>query len=114
MALEKIFSCPRTLARLQGGPLGVLLEGFCRWLMDCGFSRWTIRSHVACVSRFSAYLGTVEDPPRESVTAQDVEDFLRAYPLVCRNRGPREKHLRSVRWAVNRFILRRAVGPCAR
>jgi len=104
MALENIFSCPKTLARLQGGPLGTLLEGFCRWLMDCGFSRWTIRSHVAYVSRFNAYLGTVEDPPRESVTARDVEDFLRAYPLLCRNCGPLEKHLRSVRWAINRFI----------
>jgi len=103
MALEKIFSCPRTLARLQGGPLGMLLEGFCRWLMDFGFSRSTIRSQLAGVSHFNAYLGTVEDPPRESVTAQDVDGFLRAYPLQCRNRGPLEKHSRSVRWAINRF-----------
>jgi hypothetical protein len=33
MALEQIFSCPKTLARLQNGPLGGLLEGFCLWLM---------------------------------------------------------------------------------
>ena len=104
MALEKIFSCPRTLARLQGGPLGKLLEGFCRWLMDYGFSRWTIRSHLSNVSHFNAYLGTVEDPPRESVTAQDVDGFLRTYPLQCGNRGPLEKHLRSVGWAINRFV----------
>ena len=104
MALEKIFSCPRTLARLQGGPLGKLQEGFCRWLMDYGFSRWTIRSHLSNVSHFNAYLGTVEDPPRESVAAPDVDDFLRAYPLLCRNRGPLEKHLRCVRWAINRFV----------
>jgi site-specific recombinase XerD len=72
--------------------------------MDSGYSRWTIRSHVAHVSRFNAYLGTVEDPSRESLSAQDVEGFLRAYPLQCRNRGPLEKHLRRVRRAINRFV----------
>jgi len=59
MALEQIFSCPKTLARLQNGPLGGLLEGFCLWLMNCGFSRWTIRAHLSCVSHFDRYLGTV-------------------------------------------------------
>ena len=104
MALEQIFSCPKTLARLQNGPLCGLLEGFCLWLMDYGFSRWTIRSHLSYVSHFNAYLGTVEDTPRETVTAQDVESFFRAYPLQCRNRGALEKHLQYVRWAIDRFI----------
>ena len=104
MALEQIFSCPKTLARLQNGPLARLLEGFCRWLMDYGFSRWTIRSHVSYVSHFNAYLGTLEDTPRKTVTTQDVEGFFRAYPLQCRNRGPLEQHLRYVRWAIDRFI----------
>jgi len=104
MALEKIFSCPRTLARLQGGPLGVLLEGFSRWLMDCGFSRWTIRSHLSNVSHFNAYLASAEDAPRQSVTAQDVEGFFRAYQLQCRNRRALEKHLYCVRCAIDRFI----------
>jgi len=104
MALEQIFSCPKTLARLQNGPLGGLLEGFCLWLMNCGFSRWTIRAHLSCVSHFDRYLGTVEDTPRESVTAQDVEGFFRAYPLQCRNRGPLAKHLRYIHGAIHRFI----------
>jgi site-specific recombinase XerD len=104
MALEQIFSCPRTLARLQNGPLGGLLEGFCLWLMNCDFSRWTIRAHLSCVSHFNAYLGTFTDTPREVVTAQDIEGFFRAYPLQCRNRGPLEQHLHYVHGAINRFV----------
>ncbi len=104
MALEQIFSCRKTLARLQNGPLCDLLEGFCLWLMNCGFSRWTIRAHLSCVSHFNAYLGRLADTPREVVTAQDVEGFFRAYPLRCRNRGALEKHLRYVHGAIDRFI----------
>jgi hypothetical protein len=43
MALEQVFECQRTLRRLRSGPLGKLLEGFCNWLLEHGFSRWTIR-----------------------------------------------------------------------
>jgi len=46
MALEQVFECPRTLRRLRSGPLGKLLEGFCCWLLEHGFSRWTIRKHL--------------------------------------------------------------------
>jgi len=40
---------------------------------------------------------------RQSVTAEDLEGFFEAYPARCRNRGPLEKHLRRVRYSVNRF-----------
>jgi integrase/recombinase XerD len=104
MALEQIFSCPKTLARLRSEPLGDLLEGFCLWLMDGGFSRWTIRAHLSRLSHFNAYLGGLANTPREVVTAKDVEGFFRAYPLQCRNRGPLEQHLRYLRWSIDRFI----------
>jgi len=104
MALEQIFSCPRTLARLQSGPLSGLLEGFCRWLIENGFRRGTIRRHLSNVSHFNAYLGTLASTPRKVVTAEDVDGFFRTYPLQCRNRGPLERHLRDVRWSVDRFI----------
>jgi site-specific recombinase XerD len=35
--------------------------------------------------------------------AKDVEGFFKAYPLRCVNRKPLEKHLRRVRYSVNRF-----------
>jgi len=104
MALEQIFSCPRTLARLQAGPLSGLIEGFCNWLVDNGFRRGTIRKHLSNVSHFNAYLGTLADTPRKVVNAEDVAAFFRAYPHQCRNRGPLEQHLRCVRWSIDRFI----------
>ena len=45
MALEQVFSCPRTLAKLRANPLGRILEGFCLWLLDGGFTRGCIRQH---------------------------------------------------------------------
>ena len=104
MALEQFFSCPSTLARLQNGPLSGLLEEFCQWLIQNGFSRWTIRAHFSHLSHLNAYLGPASARPLTVVTAKDIEGFFRAYPLQCRNRGPLEQHLRYVRWAVDRFI----------
>ena len=42
MALEQAFECPATLAKLRSGPLGTLLEGYCDWLLEQGFSRKTV------------------------------------------------------------------------
>jgi len=39
MALEQVFECPRTLRRLRSDPIGKLLEGFCNWLLEHGFSQ---------------------------------------------------------------------------
>ena len=36
MALELVFTCPRTLKKLRSGPLGMLLDGFCDWLSRPG------------------------------------------------------------------------------
>ncbi len=104
MALEQIFSCPRTLARLQNGPLGQLLEGFCRWLIHNGFSRWTIRTHLSHLSHLNTYLGPSTAEPLSVVTAKDIEGFFQAYAHRCRHRGPLDKHLDYVRWSVDRFI----------
>ena len=34
MALEQVFECPSTLAKFEAPPLGKLLEGFCKWLLE--------------------------------------------------------------------------------
>jgi len=104
MALEQVFECPRTLSRLRNGPLGKLLEGFCDWLLSHGFSRWTIRTHLCNVSHLNAHLGGSRNGIRESLSTRDVEDFFEIYHLQCRNRGPREKHVRQVGSSVKRFF----------
>jgi hypothetical protein len=57
MALEQMFKCPRTLKRLRNDPLGMLLEGFCNWLLQQGFSRGAIRKHLISLSHLNEYLG---------------------------------------------------------
>jgi len=104
MALEQIFECPRTLSRLRSGPLGKLLEGFCNWLLEHGFSRWTIRTHLGNVSHLNEHLGGPRSGFRENLSSRDVAGFFKAYPLRCRNRGPLEEHVRRVRYSINRFL----------
>jgi integrase/recombinase XerD len=104
MAVEQVFECPRTLRRLRSGPLGKLLEGFCNWLLEHGFSRWTIRKHLFNVFHLNEYLSGPSSGVLESVSSTDVEGFFKAYPLRCRNHGAPEKHLRRVRYSVNRFL----------
>ena len=120
MPLEEAFECPRTLRRLRGGPLGKLLEGFCNWLLEHGFSRWTIRKHLFNVSHLNEYLSLSRPKSGvcEGVSPKDVEGFFKAYPLRCRNHGAPEKHLRRVSYSVNRFLhyLRESgfMGPLLR
>ncbi len=103
MALEQAFDCPRTLKRLRSGSIGKLLDGFCIWLLERDFSRWSIRTHLSNLWHFNKYLGGPTASSRATVTTKDVEGFLKAYPSRCKNRGPLEQHLRRVRYSVNRF-----------
>ena len=104
MALEQVFECPRTLSRLRSGPLGKFMEGFCNWLLEHGFSRWTIRMHLGNVSHLNKHLGGPRSGFRENLSSRDVAGFFKAYPLRCRKRGPLEEHVRRVRYSINRFL----------
>lgn len=103
MALEQVFDCLLTLRRLRTGPLGKLLEGFCHWLLDGGFTRGCIRTHLSNVSHLNQYLACDMARPRATLTAKDIEGFFKAYPTQCRNQGPLEGHLSRVRYSINRF-----------
>ena len=104
MALELVFVCPRTLGKLRSGPLGKLLDGYCDWLLECGFSRSTIRNHLSNVSRFNGYLNAQKVAGRQTLSAEDVNGFLRKYPLRVQSREPSDNHLRRVQWPINRFV----------
>jgi len=104
MALEQVFECPRTLRRLRSGPLGKLTEGFCNWLLEHGFSRWTIRTHLFNVSHLNEYLSGPDCGVLESVSSTDVEGFFKAYPLRCQKTGTQEKQVRRVSYSVHRFL----------
>jgi len=104
MALEQIFDCPRTLRSLRVDPLGDLLEGFCSWLLEHGFSRWTIRTHISNVSHLNKHLVSRSSGFRESVSSRGIDGFLKAYSLLCKRRGRLEEHVRRVRYSINRFL----------
>ena len=104
MALELVFECPRTLKKLRNGPLGKLLDGFCDWLLKHGFARYTVRKHLSNVFHFNEHLGARNGAGWHTLSAQEVNEFLRAYPLRARNRGPLDDHLCRVQFSVSRFI----------
>ncbi len=104
MALEQVFECPRTITRLRNGPLGKLLEGFCKWLLEQGFSRWTIRNHLFNLSHFNEHLGSARHSVCERICTSDTEGFIKAYSLLCRNRGGQEQHVCKIRYSINRFL----------
>ena len=104
MALELVFVCSRTLGKLRSGPLGKLLDGYCDWLLECGFSRSTIRKHLSNISQLNGYLDAQKVAGRQTLSAEDVNGFLRKYPLRVRSQEPSDNHLRRVQWSINRFI----------
>ena len=112
MALELVFECPRTLKKLRSGPLGKLLDGFCDWLLEHGFARYTVRKHLSNISHLNEYLGARNGAGWHTLSSQAVNEFLREYPLRARNRGPLDDHLCYVQFSVSRFIEYLRSGMC--
>ena len=104
MALELIFVSPRMLRKLRSGPLGQLLDGYCDWLLEYGFSRSTIRNHLSNASHLNDFLEASKPAGWQRLSAEDVNGFLGEYPLRFRSREPSDNHLRRVQWSINRFI----------
>jgi len=104
MALEQVFECPSTLAKLRSAPLGKLLDDFCKWLRERGFSRSATRRHLGILAHLNEHFGGPRGRMRKTVAAGEIEAFFHEYASRCRNRGPLEGHLRRVRYSVNRFV----------
>lgn len=104
MAMEFVFECPRTLNKLRSGPLGKLLEGFCDWLLEHGFTRSTIRNHLSNVNHLNQHLDTRSDAGWQTLSSQDVNSFFKEFSLRARNRGPLDQHLSRVKFSISRFI----------
>lgn len=103
MALEQVFTCSRTLAKLRSEPLGHLLDNFCDELLDQGFARSTIRLHLSHVSHLNTWFANEKWRWKKHLTQDDVDAFYAAYKLVSAHRGPLESHLQQNRFSINRF-----------
>ena len=104
MALEQAFKCPRTLRKLRSEPLGKLVEGFCSWLMEHGFSRSAIRQHLLSLSHLNDHLVGAGWGIRDRINPKDVKASFESYSLQCQKVEAREKHVRRVGYSINRFL----------
>jgi len=104
MALESVFVCSRTIGSLRSGPLGEILDGYCDWLLESGFKRATVRTHLANISHLDAYLTKQRERDMESLTAEDVSGFFKEYSSRDRSKELSEYHVRRIRWSINRFL----------
>ena len=104
MSLERVFEASWTLRQLRSEPLGELLEDFCDWLLEQGFSRNHIRRHLANVGHLNRWLCEEGRKCTDGLSRRDIEGFWEAYPGRCRNRGPLEDHLQQVRYSIHRFV----------
>ena len=97
MALESVFVCSRTISTLRSGPLGEFLDGYCDWMLECGFKRTTVRKNLANVSRLNAYLAKQKERDRQCLSAEDVGGFFKEYSSRVRQGEFSENHVRRIR-----------------
>lgn len=104
MALESVFVCSRTIGALRSGPLGKFLDAYCDWLLECGFKRTTVRTHLANISHLNAYLAIEKGREWPTLSAEDLSKFSKEYRSLACERRFSEDHVRRVRWSINRFV----------
>ncbi len=103
MIQESIFSCSRTLEKFYKEPLGPLQEGFCRWLIDQGYARYSIRKHLFCIFHLNDYLANQGLSDYSHLTQRHIRTFLTEQFALARG-GKKEqcRHLR-ITFSINRF-----------
>jgi site-specific recombinase XerD len=104
MALESVFMCSRTIGSLRSGPLGEFLDGYCDWLLESGFKKATVRTHLANVSHLDDYLLRRRERDWKYLSAEDVSGFFKEYSSRVCSKELSEYYVRRIHWSINRFI----------
>ena len=104
MGLERVFEAPWKLRDLRDGPLGLILDGFCDWLLERGFTSCVVRKHLGQVLHLNRWLAECGWQWTGRLSRKEVEGFLDAYPYRCRNRGALDEHLKRSRHSISRFV----------
>jgi site-specific recombinase XerD len=104
MGLERVFKATWTLRDLRKAPLGSLLDGFCDWLLERGFSGSTVRLHLGRLLHLNRWLAECGWGGAKRLSRNEVESFLAVYPERCRCRGVLEDHLKRMRHSLSRFV----------
>ena len=104
MVLERVFEASWTLRDLRRPPLGSFLDDFCDWLLDHGFSWYTVRTHLARILHLNRWLAERGWSPTRKLSRKEVDGFAAVYPERCRCRGVREDHLQRMGHSLSRFV----------
>lgn len=78
MGLERVFTASWRLRQLRSGPLRTLLEDFCDWLLEQGFSESSVRKHLANVGHLNACLCERCRECVDGLSRTDVDGFFEA------------------------------------
>lgn len=100
--LERVYACPRTVARLRAGLLGPHVDGFAGSLIEQGYSRRTIPPKVRLIGKLDQWL-RAKRVTLCKLDEQLVAVFLRDLPITrCPRNGDKAtlrgllRHLRQV------------------
>ncbi len=104
MGLERVFEALWTLHDLRKPPLGSFLDDFCDWLLDHGFTWYTVRAHLGRLLHLNRWLAERGWSPTGKLSRNEVEGFVAVYPQRCRCRGVREDHLKRMGHSLSRFV----------
>ena len=104
MSIELVFEASYTIEKLSSGPLGNILDEFCERLLEQGYSRGTIRLLLSHVSHLNQYLESQNIGKDDVLSESDINKFFKDYPRYSRNRGPLDRHIRRLRFSINRFV----------
>lgn len=99
MCLEQVYQGAAIREKLRSGPLGWLIDGFCRWLLERGAARRTVQEHVSRVAVLSRGCKSQEAALREG-EARSLLAVLKAPS----DKAGSERQRRRCRSTVHRFI----------
>ena len=103
MGLERVFEASWTLRDLRKPPLGSFVDDFCDWLLDHGFSWYTVRAHLGRLLHLNRWLAERGWSPAGKLCRNEVERFVAVYRERCHCRGARENHLKRMGHSLSRF-----------
>ena len=101
MGVEQVFEASWRQRDLRSGPLGLILDGFCDWLLERGFSAHTVRKHLGRLLHLNSWLAEQGWQWPGVLSRTEVEGFLEAYPGRCRNRNGIRLRIWSIRLRIN-------------
>ena len=104
MGLERVFEASWTLRNLRKAPLGSFLDDFCDWLLDRGFSWYTVRSHLGRILHLNRWLAECGWDAAKRLSRKELESFLALYPGRCHHRGVLEDHLKRMGHSLSRLV----------